>query len=324
MARYAAIDVGSNSVLLLVAERGPDGFVTVDERAELTRLGDGLQRSGRLSDLALERTVVALRGMVRAALDEHGAVAVAAVGTEALRSAVNGQDLVRRVARETGVTIQVLGGEEEARLSYVAVRSGLRLGDAAVAIFDVGGGSTELVLGARGGMELRRSLGLGGLTLTERFLRSDPVASEELERLRAHLEVALRQVDPGGPARRLVGSGGPARRLVGSGGPARRLVGMGGAVTTLAAVEMALDPYDPDRVHGSVLSLEQVTRLAAVFAARTVAGRRELTGLHPKRADTILCGAEIVAAVMRRMGAEALTVSDRGLRHGVMEDCFGG
>jgi exopolyphosphatase/guanosine-5'-triphosphate,3'-diphosphate pyrophosphatase len=305
MARYATIDVGSNSVLLLVAEKTAEGFVTVEDRAELTRLGDGLEQTGRLSDVAMERTVQALLDLARLAVEAHRVRGIAAVGTEALRTAVNGQELVQRVAREAAVTIHVVGGEEEARLSFLAVRSGLGVGDAPVAIFDVGGGSTELILGRYGGMERRSSLRLGGLTLTERFLRSDPVAPDELDRLRAHVDQVL---------------AGDAARVEGD---PRSVVGMGGAVTTLAAVSMGLEPYDPERVHGSTLSLEEVRRQVQLYRGKTVDERRALAGLHPRRADTILCGAVITAAMMGWLGAETLTVSDRGIRHGLMEDRFG-
>jgi exopolyphosphatase/guanosine-5'-triphosphate,3'-diphosphate pyrophosphatase len=334
MARYATIDVGSNSVLLLVAEKTSDGFVTVEDRAELTRLGDGLQQTGKLSDLAMERTVQAIIELVRTAVEEHDVLGIAAVGTEALRAAVNGQELVRRAAEEATITIHVVGGEEEARLSFLAVRSGLGVGDAPVAIFDVGGGSTELILGRYGGMERRRSLRLGGLALTERFLRSDPVAPGELDRLRAHVDEVLAAVDPG-PAPQQAEQAAAAEVEGGGAGPgvpswrrpstemARKVVGIGGAVTTLAAVSMALEPYDPNRVHGSSLSLEEVRRQVQLYLGQTVEERRALPGLHPRRADTILCGAVITEAMMARLGVEALIVSDHGIRHGLMEDRFG-
>jgi exopolyphosphatase/guanosine-5'-triphosphate,3'-diphosphate pyrophosphatase len=288
--RFATIDVGSNSVLLHLAERQADGsLVALDDRAELTRLADGLDRSGRFADEAMDRTVQTLAEFVQLAR-QRGAAQIVAVGTAALRTAANATVLLERVQRGLGLAIEVISGEEEARLSFVAVQASLPL-ERRVVVCDIGGGSTELIFGSASEIDSRTSLPLGALTLTERFLPSDPVPAEELRRLRAAAEGALAAVSV-------------------SSGAGAQLVGMGGAVTTLAAVELGLEPYDPERVHGLYLGL-------------TVAQRRALAGLHPRRADTILAGAAIARAVMAWLGLDRITVCDRGIRHGLLVDRFG-
>ena len=301
MQRFATLDVGSNSVLLLVADLQPDGtFQTVLDRAEITRLGDGLDE-GRLATGAMERTVEAIAEMVRQAR-ELGAQEIAAVGTEALRQAVNARELLERLERELALPLRVVGGEEEARLSFLAARTGLPLEPGELVVLDVGGGSTELILGTRERMERRTSLPLGALSLTRTSLVSDPVQPDEVRRTEEQLGQVL-----------------GLTALA----PAGQVIGIGGAVTTLCAVQLGLEPYDPDRVHGARLSLPEVQRQIALYTGMAVAERRRLPGLHPRRADTILAGALIIRALMERLHAPLLTVSDRGLRHGLMEDRFG-
>jgi len=301
MQRFATLDVGSNSVLLLVADLHPDGvFRAVLDRAEITRLGDGLA-NGRLAAAAMDRTVDAIAEMVRQAR-ELGASEIAAVGTEALRQAVNAPELLGRLERELALPLRVIGGEEEARLSFVAARAGLPLEPGKLVVLDVGGGSTELILGTSERMERRTSLPLGALSLTRTHLVSDPVRPEEMKQAEERLGQALDQ-----------------QALT----PVEQVIGIGGAVTTLCAVQLGLEPYDPEQTHGARLSLAEVRRQIALYAGMTVAERRRLPGLHPQRADTILAGGLIVRALMERLGARFLTISDRGLRHGLMEDRFG-
>jgi len=303
--RFATIDVGSNSVLLHLAERRADGsFAALDDRAELTRLADGLDRSGRFADEAMDRTAQALADFVQLAR-QRGAAEIAAVGTAALRAAANATAFLERVQRELGLSVEVISGEDEARLSFVAVRASLSL-EGRVAVCDIGGGSTELIFGSASGLDSRTSLPLGALTLTERYLPShqDPVPAGELRLLQAFIDQTL------------AGVSAPRDEVA-------ALVGMGGAVTTLAAVELGLEPYDPERVHGTTLAAAQLQRQIALYLGLTVAQRRALAGLHPKRADTILAGAVIARAVMAWLGLERITVCDRGIRHGLLVDRFG-
>jgi len=302
MTRYATVDVGSNSVLIHVAERQPDGaWRVVADRAELTALGEGLRATGSFSEPAMERTAAALVEFVRLARS-HGVDQIAAVGTMALRTAANTPEFLARVLAEAGLTVEVIPGEEEARLSFLALTSGLERGAGRVAAFDVGGGSTEFIFGDRERIELRYSLDVGALRLTEEHLRSDPVTPDELDALE----------------RALAGELSGIRTL-----PFDTLVGMGGAITNMTAVMHGLERYDPDRVQGSVLTRGEMARQVELYRSLTVAERRGIVGLQPKRAPTILAGAAIVSAVMRHLDMDEVTVSDRGIRHGLMADRFG-
>lgn len=303
MARVAAIDIGSNSVKLHVAEVGAGpGWRVLADRSEITRLGEGLKEQRIITPDAMARTLEVV-GRYVAEARELGAAEIAAVGTMCLREASNSEGFRARVREACGIDVSVIDGEEEARLSYLAVISGLPLPEGVVA-FDTGGGSTEFIVGRGSAIERRFSLNLGAVALTQEFFRSDPATPEELSALLAHLSRALRDLEP------------PARRSA--------VVGMGGTVTSMAAVKLELRGYDPEKVHGSVLTRFDVESQVGRFREQTVAARRRIVGLHPKRADIILAGAAIVLAVLRRLDADRLLVSDRGLRHGVIFDRYVG
>ncbi len=302
MPRFATIDVGSNSVLIHIAERDDDArFEPIADRAVLSRLGEGLAERGALSPEAVERTVDALARFVALAR-EHGVQDIAAVGTMALRNASNSSALLERAREELGLDIQVIPGEEEARLAFLAARSSLPPSDAAVVVFDVGGGSTEFILGRGASIERRFSLDLGALHLTTEFLTSDPVDPAELLDLQRHLARAFGSLGFGETA---------------------GAIGLGGTICNLAANHHGLDEYDPDVVHGTVMDLATLQAQLRSLGALRISQRRELPGIQPKRADTILAGAAVVLAVLRALGAPSLTVSDRGLRHGLLHDRFG-
>jgi exopolyphosphatase/guanosine-5'-triphosphate,3'-diphosphate pyrophosphatase len=304
--RVAAIDVGTNTVLLLVAEQVPDGgFRAVVERAEITRLGRGVDRAGRLDPAAIEETVGVLSAYAAEAR-ALGATGIACVATSAARDASNGADFFERALDRAGVRPEVISGEEEARLVYASAwRDFGATSDGGLAVVDVGGGSTELTWGDGPEPRGRKSLQLGAVRLTERVVKNDPMAPGELAALREAADEALR-----------AGAGSAGAVLRG------RLVGVAGTVTTLAAVRDELAVYDADRVHGSTLSLREADALFARLGALTVAQRQALPGMEPKRADVIVAGCAIVTAAMRALGFDRLTVSDRGVRWGLLYDRF--
>ncbi|MCU0654971.1 MAG: Ppx/GppA family phosphatase [Polyangiaceae bacterium] len=297
--RVASVDIGTNSVLLLVAERGPGGEArAVLERATITRLGEGVDATGELSAQARERTLRCLESYAREAR-EAGVEVLHAVGTSAMRDARGGAAFAAQAEALLGAAPRVISGQEEARLTFRGALSGLAT-EGPVLVFDVGGGSTELIVGQQGpsGLLLDRavSLDVGSVRLTERYLRGDPPTRPELEALEA--EVA-RQLD-GFPV-----------------GPGVTPVGVAGTVTTLAAVARGVVPYDAGRIHGLTLDATEVEALARRLASLPVAVRRGLPGLEPKRADVIAAGALLVAAIVKRVGAPGLVVSDRGVRWGL-------
>jgi exopolyphosphatase/guanosine-5'-triphosphate,3'-diphosphate pyrophosphatase len=303
MAKYAVIDIGTNSIKFHIAEKDTDGqwSVVLDE-ANISRLGEGLQATGKISPEAMERNVNAVADMAQRAR-EHDVSAIAAVGTMCLRTAKNAQEFVTRVQDACDVTVKIIPGEEEARLAYLAVKSGVGLQSGQLVIFDTGGGSTEFIFGHGDRIEKRFSLNVGAVRYTEHLLVSDPVTQAEFKQAVATVEQDFAedlQFDS----------------------PVDALVGMGGTVSNLSAVKHQLAQYDPDVIQGSVLSLEEIERQIAVYQSKTVAERKEIVGLQPKRADVILAGAIIVSVIMKKAGVSDFTVSDRGLRHGLIVDRF--
>jgi len=300
--RFAVIDVGTNSVKFYVADRRDDGtWSTVVERSEVTRLGEGLDKTGRLGREPVERTVAAVADMVDEArrLDVDD---VAAAGTAGLRIATNRVEFLDAVHDRTGVRVEVVPGEEEARLAYIATKAALGLRDEAVVDFETGGGSSQFTFGHGDRVVEQFSLHVGAIRFTEQFGLDGPVDEAHLAEV---LEAVAADLEPLDERR--------APDL---------LVGMGGAVTNLAAVQLELAEYDPSRVRGAKLERGEVERQIELYRTRTADERRGIVGLQPKRAEVILAGACIVLTVMRKLDALSLTVSDRGLRHGLMAERF--
>jgi exopolyphosphatase/guanosine-5'-triphosphate,3'-diphosphate pyrophosphatase len=300
--RFAAIDVGTNTVLLLVAERRGAVFAPVLERAEITRLGRGVDATGRLDPSAIRETVAVLADYVRSAR-ALGAERIACVATSAARDASNGPEFFAAARAGAGVEPEVISGEEEARLVWASAWRDFGVGGQPLAVLDVGGGSTEFTYGDGPEPRGRTSLQVGAVRLTERHVRCDPPSPGEIALLRSAAREALRPIASLHASR--------------AGG---RLVGVAGTVTTLCAVSQALPAYDPARVHGATMTLEQVEALALRLGSLTVAERRVLPGMEPKRADVILAGALVVVEGMRAAGYDRLTVSDRGVRWGLIYD----
>ena len=304
LGRFAVVDVGTNSVKFVIGERGADGERrTVVDRAEVTRLGEGLDRTGDLDEEPIARTVDAIADMAEEAAREE-VVATAAVGTAGLRMAGNSESFVEAVRERTGIEVEIISGDEEARLAYLAVTSEMQLGDGSLVLFDTGGGSSQFTFGHGEEVEERFSVDVGAVRFTERFGLDGVVSVERFAEALNSIAVDLERLD-GRPT-------------------PDQLVGIGGAVTNLAAVMHGLETYDPDVVRGTVLDRAEVDRQLELYRARTADQRREITGLQPKRAEVILAGACVVRTVLEKLGRDSLTVSDRGLRHGLLRERFGG
>ncbi len=301
--RVAAIDIGTNSVLLLVAELcRDDGRLTLQpvvERATITRLGQGVDRTRELAPDAVERTLACLN-QYGEEIRSLGVKRIDAVGTSAMRDARGSEGFRCEAKRLLGIEPRVIGGEEEARLTFIGGLSGIEA-RGPVSVFDIGGGSTELIRGDLATrVESAVSLNVGSVRLTERHIKSDPPTSQELEACRADIE------------RELDGLTGPSSL-------AQPLVGVAGTVTTIAAIARNIAPYDGARVHGLTLTLDEVRTTSDLLARTRLAERVELPGLSPKRADVIVAGALLCRVIVERSGAPGLTVSDRGVRWGVAE-----
>ncbi len=300
---YGVIDVGTNSIKFHLASRSPAGvWRNIVDRADVTRLGEGLDATGEISGEALERTITAIAGMVAEAR-AHDARAIAAAGTAGLRIAANREPVIAAIRGRTGVTVQVVSGEEESRIAYTAVRAGLHLGDGSIVVFDTGGGSSQFTFGHGYDVDERFSVNVGAVGYTERFHLDGVVTDDVLDRALRAISDDLGSIDDR-----------PVPDV---------LVAMGGAVTNMTAVKHGLVAYDPDVVNGTILDREEVDRQIAMYASTPTDKRRSIVGLQPKRAEVILTGACIVSTVMTKLGKDSAIVSDRGLRHGLLVDCFG-
>ena len=301
-ARFAVIDVGTNSVKFHLGERTPDGlWRTVVDRAEVTRLGEGLDQSGELQATPMERTVAAIASMVDEA-HRGGVLTIAAVGTAGLRIASNSAAFVQAVDARCGVRIEVIPGEEEGRLAYLAATRSLGPAGGSLVVFDSGGGSSQFTFGRGRHVHERFSVNVGAARFTEHFGLDGPVPEGVLAAALAAIAADLARLD-----------GRPAPDA---------LVGMGGAVTNLAAVRHGLETYDPEMVQGTVLDRAEIDRQIERYRTSTAEERRRIVGLQPERAEVILAGACIVRTVMTKLGADTVTVSDRGLRHGLLLERF--
>jgi exopolyphosphatase/guanosine-5'-triphosphate,3'-diphosphate pyrophosphatase len=301
--RYAAVDCGTNTVLLTIAERDDEGRLQpITEHAEITRLGEGLAHSGRLAEAAIARTELVFARYAELIAEAH-CTQVLAVATEALRRAANGADAQARFAAQlarVGGTLEIIGGEREAALSFRAARDSFPQLRGRRAVVDIGGGSTEIVVGERG-IESAISLPIGSVVLTERYLAEDPPSIEERAALAAAVDHALAAAPP-------------LPSLV---------VGIAGTVTTYAAIALGLDDYDATRVHGLSLARSALDAEVARLGALPVADRRRTPGLQAGRADVIYAGGVILSRVLARAQATHCLVSDRGVRWGLLYEAAG-
>jgi exopolyphosphatase/guanosine-5'-triphosphate,3'-diphosphate pyrophosphatase len=300
--RCAFIDIGTNTILCLIAELRDSGrFRVLEDLAEITRLGHGVDRTGLISHEGEQRISAVLRGYLDAC-KTLGVGEMIAVGTSALRDAGNSVEVRRRWRVELGLDVRVIGGDDEAAYSFLAAQRGLPLSGEELLVIDVGGGSTEFIRGNDSGVTDAVSLNLGSVRMTERFLRSDPVSAEEF----AHMTSAIDS--------ELTILGKRLGHLVG----ASTWVGIAGTFTTLAAVEKKLIRYSHAMVHGSDLTHVEVQRQVRLYRSKTIAERKTIPGLEPKRADVILAGACLIDRMMTLFGARRVIVSDQGVRYGLL------
>jgi exopolyphosphatase / guanosine-5'-triphosphate,3'-diphosphate pyrophosphatase len=300
--RYAVIDVGTNSVKFHIGERAADGgWRAIVDRADVSRLGQDLESTGRLGDDAIQRTVRAIAGMAEEAA-RNDVESIVAVGTAGLRLAPNRAELIDAVRHIHGVEVEVIPGDEEARLAYLATASELDVGDGTIVVFDTGGGSSQFTIGRGSHVEERFSLNVGAVRYMERFGLDGVVDEATLTGALDAMAADLARLDDWLAV--------------------ERVVGMGGAVTNLTAVKHGLAVYDRDVVHGTVLDRAEIDRQIELYRMRDANERREIVGLQANRAPVILAGACIVRSILAKLGRESLTVSDRGLRHGLLVERF--
>ncbi len=294
--RVAVIDVGSNSSRLLVADVADGEVAKVERQSRVTRLGRGVDLSGQLSAEAIEEACEAIGDYV-AICDEAGVEAVAAIATSAVRDASNGAAFVAELRERFALSARVLDGHEEARLTYLGATHEQPPTDPTLVI-DIGGGSTELIVGSGNEISFQASLQAGVVRHTERHISTDPPTAVELEELAGDARTIIEAVSD------------DERAAAGTG------IAVAGTPTSLAAIDLELAPYDPERVHGHVLSLETIQRLLSQLASLPLEERVQIPGLHADRAPTIIAGVVILVEAMRAFDLEQIRVSEHDILYG--------
>ena len=299
--RVAGIDCGTNSIRLLVADTSEDGLVDILRRMEIVRLGEGVDRTGRFADAALARTFAALDDYA-AQIQLLGAERVRMVATSATRDAANRELFVVGVEERLGVAPEVVSGDEEAALSFAGATTGLAGSDVAAPylVCDIGGGSTEFVLGDADGVHAARSVDIGCVRMTERHLHSDPPTPDEVEAARRDIGAAIDEVERAVAIR-----------------DARTLIGLAGSVTTVTALALGLDAYDPARIHHARISRDEVHAVTKRLLGMPHTARAALPVMHPGRVDVIGAGAMVLDTILERGGFDSVLASEHDILDGI-------
>ena len=297
--RVAVVDIGTNSTRLLVADVDDATVTEVERRTEVTRLGQGVDRDGVLSDDAIARVLAAVGGY-RRRIDVHGAERAVAVLTSAVRDAANGAQFAARVRDEHGLDARVIDGDEEARLTFLGATNSRPADDPTpTVVIDIGGGSTELVTGSGREVSFHVSTQVGVVRHSERHIHADPPRAEEIEALAAEVRAIFAAAVPVDARTR-----------------PRVAIAVAGTPTSLAAIDLDLECYSTDAVQGHVLTLGACQAMLERLAALPEAERREVRGLHPDRAPTIVAGAVMLIETLRLFGLHETEVSDQDILHG--------
>jgi exopolyphosphatase/guanosine-5'-triphosphate,3'-diphosphate pyrophosphatase len=301
--RYAAIDIGSNTILFLIGQLTPHGaFEVIQDCGETTRLGKGLQKGGKLDHLSVKKSITALKRFC-SLCDKERIEEIACVGTNALRMAQDADAFISQVHEECGISPRIISEKEEAMLSYLSIQQDPLMPQDAV-VMDVGGGSTEYIyrLKEDSADQLHTiSLPLGAVRLTEQCLHHDPPSLDEVKTLRDEIDKALHRIpsDLGG-----------------------ELVAIGGTAVTLGAIYLGLDVFNAEKVHGLQLTLNELSVQVKKLGEKDIATRKKIKGLPPDRADIILAGTMIILTTMERLQKKAIHISTHGLRYGLFYQRF--
>jgi exopolyphosphatase / guanosine-5'-triphosphate,3'-diphosphate pyrophosphatase len=300
--RVAVVDIGTNSTRLLVADVRDGGVEELDRRSVVTRLGEDVDATGRLADAAQERVFERL-GEYAESIERHDCERRLAVLTSAVRDADNGAAFADAVRERFGLDARTLSGDEEARLTYLGATAARNAGAEPLLVVDIGGGSTELVTGARGEMHFHVSTQAGVVRHTERFLRGDPPAREDVDALARDVRAVFEEAVPAEVRERV-----------------RAAVAVAGTATSVAAIDAGIEPYDPARVEGAVVRAFRLAEISATLVALPLEERRAVPGLHPDRAPTIVAGTILLRQVLEAFGLDRFEASERDILWGAAID----
>jgi exopolyphosphatase/guanosine-5'-triphosphate,3'-diphosphate pyrophosphatase len=295
--RVAVVDIGSNSTRLLIADVAGGRVSEVERQSRVTRLGRGVDLSGQLSGEAIEAACEAIADYV-GICREAGVETVEAIATSAVRDASNGSAFIAELRERFALSARLLGGEEEARLTYLGATCEQPPSEPTLVV-DIGGGSTELIVGTDQEIAFHTSLQAGVVRHSERHIASDPPTALELEALAADVRALIEGAISNQP-----------------GAAAGLGIAVAGTPTSLASIEIGLEPYDPKQVHGHTLTLTSIQRLLSQLASAPLAKRAEIRGLHPDRAPNIVAGVVILVETMRAFGLEQIDVSEHDILYG--------
>ena len=295
--RVASIDIGTNTILLLIAEVEGEKLEPLFEMETIVRLGEGVHKNGILLKEATDRGLQTLTQYL-GRCQTMGVQRIFAVGTSALREAKNSEDFLRLVKDRLDLSIEIISGEEEARLSFLAVARDLKEWKKSILVVDVGGGSTEFILGKGDQIAQWVSLPLGSVRFTEQFLRSDPVREKEWEQMEGEILKLLVHIPHSGEA--------------------FSMVAVGGTATTLASVEQGLKEFTIDKIHHFLLIKEALGKQLLLYRSKTLEERKKIPGLPPNRADVILAGGAILYMAMEELNCLSALVSCHGIRYGLL------
>jgi exopolyphosphatase/guanosine-5'-triphosphate,3'-diphosphate pyrophosphatase len=301
--RVAVVDIGTNTTRLLVADVEDDTVHELERRTKVTRLGEGVDATGRLADTAVQRVADTL-ATYKHVIDELRPERITALATSAVRDAANGDEFRELVQDRFGLDLRIIPGDEEARLTFAGATAARPPGGPELVVIDIGGGSTEFVAGHAGGApELAVSTQAGSVRQTERHLHDDPPTGDQLQELRDDVRRIIDTEVPDDVRSRIADA-----------------VAVAGTATSLAAIDQRLDPYDPAKVDGYRLTAGACERILGDLASVPLAQRRDIPGLHPDRAPTIIAGTAILAESMRAFGLDSLEVSEADILHGAALD----
>ncbi len=295
--RVASIDIGTNTILLLIAQVEEERVIPLLEREAIVRLGEGVQKNGILLNAAMERAFKTLEQCLEDCRTME-APRIFVVGTSVLREAKNAVDFLKRAEEKFNLSIEIISGEEEAELSFLAVSRDLRNLEEPILVVDVGGGSTEFILGKGERISYWRSFSMGSVRFTEQFLLSDPVRQEEWGNMENEIIKELGKLPP------------PQKPFT--------LVAVGGTATTLASVELRLEHFVYEKIHHFVLEIKALKRQLELYRSRTLEERRKIPGLFRARADVISAGGAILYCAMEKFGVPSVLISCHGVRYGLI------